>query len=465
MTVQIHELLDDWTLADFVREQRWFGSKSRDVAGMSVIESIELRAEAPALALTIIEVRFHPGTHELYQLPLGLRSREDGWHQGVICESGEHVVYDAMTDPVCVRELLRLMAAGADLETEAGVAEFRCPDDEPVSVPEQTRPLGVEQSNTSVVLDERQVLKAYRRLGPGVNPELEMLGFLTAHGFEHVAPLRGWYGHAGPLIDATLGIVQDLVTGAVDGWELALRALASPDPGAFAEHATRLGEVTGELHTVLGSDHQDEAFAPEDTSVEALGLLAATVDEEIERVFRDLPEDRPELESILGRGHEVRERLGALTVGSAGRVIRHHGDFHLGQVLRGEDGRWVVLDFEGEPARSLTERRAKRSPLRDVAGMLRSFSYAASASAILGGVTAPEDWEQAVRAAYLDAYLAAADERLLPPGRAAVERLLHVFELEKAVYELRYELDHRPDWVPIPVAGIHRMLELTEETA
>jgi predicted trehalose synthase len=127
------------------------------------------------------------------------------------------------------------------------------------------------------------------------------------------------------------------------------------------------------------------------------------------------------------------------------------------------DGGWTVLDFEGEPARSLVERRRKRSPLRDVAGMLRSFAYAATASELLHGASAPPGWEEEVRAAYLDGYLVETDQSLLPPGRAAVERLLAVFELEKAVYELRYELDNRPDWVKIPVAGIARLLEPERE--
>jgi trehalose synthase-fused probable maltokinase len=319
--------------------------------------------------------------------------------------------------------------------------------------------MGAEQSNSSVVLDERYVLKAYRRLGAGPNPELEILRFLTERDFPHIAPLRGWYGHTGRLIDTTFGIVQDFLAGATDGWDLALADLRE-DPQRFFRHARSLGEVTGRLHTALASDNQDPAFAPEDMATEALGLLTATVDEEIERVFLDLPEDRPDLDPIRGRGEEVRERLRMLTqVGSAGRAIRHHGDYHLGQVMHTGEGEWVVLDFEGEPARSLIERRRKRSPLRDVAGMLRSFAYAATASELLHGAPAPPGWEEQVRAAYLDGYIEETDQSLLPPGRAAVERLLAVFELEKAVYELRYELDNRPDWVKIPVAGIARLLE------
>jgi trehalose synthase-fused probable maltokinase len=220
-----------------------------------------------------------------------------------------------------------------------------------------------------------------------------------------------------------------------------------------------LGEVTGRLHSVLGSDASNPAFAPEEPSAESLGLLTATVDEEIERIFLELPE-ADSVEPIAGRGEDVREQLRALThVGSAGKVIRTHGDYHLGQTMLTERG-WVVLDFEGEPARMLPERRRKRSPLRDVAGMMRSFAYAASASEILRGVVPPEDWESRAREAFLDSYLDTADPSLLPAGRHGAEQLLSVFELEKAVYELRYEMNNRPDWVRIPVAGILRLLEV-----
>jgi len=183
-------------------------------------------------------------------------------------------------------------------------------------------------------------------------------------------------------MEATLGIMQRFVTSGEDGWERALDAIVAGDE-AFFDTVRRLGEVTGKMHTVLGSDPTDPNFCPEQTSTESLGLLTATVDEEIERMFMSLPEDAPDLDPIRGRGEEVRERLRLLTnIGGTGRVIRVHGDFHLGQTLWDGDD-WVILDFEGEPARSLPERRRKRSPLRDVAGMLGSFGYAASAAEVL----------------------------------------------------------------------------------
>jgi trehalose synthase-fused probable maltokinase len=212
------------------------------------------------------------------------------------------------------------------------------------------------------------------------------------------------------------------------------------------------------MHTILGSDTSDPSFCPEQPSSESLGLLTATIDDEIESIFLELPHGSEDVAPIRGRGEEVRERLRLWSqVGGIGRVIRHHGDFHLGQTLWAGDD-WVVLDFEGEPARSLPERRRKRSPLRDVAGMLRSFAYAASAADLLRGSEPPPGWEARARAEFLTGYRATIDPNLVPSG-AAMDKLLAVFELEKAVYELRYELNNRPDWVKIPVAGILRMLE------
>jgi maltokinase len=317
--------------------------------------------------------------------------------------------------------------------------------------------MGAEQSNTSIVFDDALVLKAFRRVEAGINPELEMLRFLSERGFPHVAELGGWYQYEGELMDATFGVVQRYVPGAWDGWELALDDLGV-DPERFVDRLRDLGAVIGEMHSVLASDASDPAFAPEDPSDESLSLLTATIDEEIERGFLELPE-LDAIEPIAGRAAEVRDRLQLLShVGARGKLIRTHGDLHLGQTMLAADG-WVILDFEGEPARPLLERRRKRSPLRDVAGMLRSFAYAASASELQRGHPAPEGWEDRAREAFLSGYLETVDPVLMPPGEAPTRTLLSIFELEKAVYELRYELNNRPDWVGIPVAGIARLLE------
>jgi maltokinase len=428
-------------LIDFVTSQRWFGSKTRDVTHSTVVDRALLRGEDPRLELLLVETRFDTGTHETYQLLAG----------------DEHEL-DSLADPRQVRELVHLMRTNTKVPAGEGIVEFAAIEAFAGTGHElrEARPVGAEQSNTSIVFDEELILKVFRRLEAGINPELELLRFLTEHGFENIAQLAGWYAYAGRQMDATLGILQEFVAGE-DGWDRALATMES-EPERFLDSLHRLGEVTGRMHAVLGSDSDDPAFAPEETSAESLGLLTATVDEEIESIFMDLPDDNPELEPIRGRGEEVRERLRMLTnLGGTGRVIRHHGDFHLGQTLWANDD-WVVLDFEGEPARSLPERRRKRSPMRDVAGMLRSFAYAASATALLRGTDPPVAWEERARAQFLDGYRKTIDQHLVPSG-ASMDKLLKVFELEKAVYELRYDLNNRPDWVKIPVAGIVRMLE------
>jgi maltokinase len=320
--------------------------------------------------------------------------------------------------------------------------------------------MGAEQSNSSIVFGEKQVLKVFRRVEPGDNPELEMLRFLSARDFPNIATLTGWYEYSGELMDATLGVLQEFLAESRDGWQLAL-----DDPLGLLERIGELGEATARMHNLLASDPSDPAFAPEEPGAEALALLTATIDEQIEREFIDLPGGDESVAPIAGRGEEIRDRLQLLShVGVGGRLIRNHGDYHLGQTML-TDARWVILDFEGEPARSLLDRRRKRSPLRDVAGMLRSFAYAASASELLRGVPAPPDWEARARASYLGAYLETVEPFLLPAGQMATEKLLAIFELEKAVYELRYELNNRPDWVKIPVAGIGRLLEAEVHTS
>jgi maltokinase len=432
---------EERALVEFVTDQRWFGSKTRDVVQASVVDRATVGAGDPALEVLLVEIRFDTGTHETYQLLRGAG-------------------LDVLAEPDTATELVRLIRHGTTVNAREGTVELVPVAGSFVGLADAvgvTRLIDVEQSNSSVVLDDQLILKVFRRLEPGVNPELEMLAFLTEHAFPHIARLAGWYQYVGRPMESTLGILQQFVPDGRDGWELALDSLSDRTEW-FLYELEHLGEVTGELHTVLGSDSTDPSFAPEQPSTESLGLLTATVDEEIEAIFLDLPDDDPELEPLLGRGEEVRERLRLLTnLGGVGRVIRHHGDFHLGQTLHSPRG-WVLIDFEGEPARSLPERRRKRSPLRDVAGMLRSFAYVASAGPLLRGVEPPSGWEEQARAVFLDAYRASVDPSLIPSG-TAMDKLLQVFELEKAVYELRYELNHRPDWLPIPVAGIVRLLD------
>jgi predicted trehalose synthase len=462
---------DERALIEHVMQQRWYGAKSRGIAHAQVLDSAVLRTQEPQLALALVEVRYETGVHDLYQLLFSFREGESG--------------LDVLADePALARELVSAMRSGLTVQSADGSIEFQRVEGFAGLAKELGTPhvIDTEQSNTSIAFDDEVILKMFRRLEAGINPELELLRFLTDRGFPNIAALGGWYSYSGGPLAATLGILQEYVPDAPDGWELALDELAV-DPERFLGRLRRLGEVTGELHTVLASDPSDPSFAPEVPSVESLGLLTATVDEEIAQVFLSLPEDDERLAPIAGRGEEVREQLRSLThAGTNGKIIRVHGDYHLGQTLwagsglgapsakptapgresrtpAASGGDWVLIDFEGEPARSLTERRRKRSPLRDVAGMLRSFAYVAIAAGPLRGAEVPDGWESRAREKFLDGYLATVDPSLLPNGQVGMERLLTVFELEKAVYELRYELDNRPDWVGIPVAAIQRLID------
>jgi maltokinase len=432
--------LDTEELREWIEEQRWYASKSRSVAALEVVERLPLGD--PGLELALVQTRFQTGTHELYQLLLG----ED--------------TFDAIDRPERTIELVHLMDASAEMDAAQGrFAFYRAGSLPALGESVSARPIGVEQSNSSIVFDDRVVLKVYRKLEPGINPELEMLRFLTTHEFDAIAPLYGWYDYDGQALAATLGLAQQFLPEAIEGWELALERIVTA-PEWLLDRLGELGDATAQMHNVLASDASDPAFAPEEPSQQSLSLLTATVDEDIERIFARLPDDERVAE-IAGRGQDVRERLAARAqLGAGGRVIRTHGDYHLGQTLYAQHG-WVIIDFEGEPARPLPERRAKRSPLRDIAGMLRSFAYATSAVEIQRARQAPPEFEQQARERFLDHYLAAVDSALLPAGDAAMRNQLSIFELEKAIYELQYELDNRPDWVPIPVAGIRRLLEET----
>jgi maltokinase len=453
----IRRCVDEEELRDWVQHQRWYASKSRSVAGIEIVESVTLREE-PLLLLALVQTRFATGTHELYQLPLAIASPGEvpGGHE--IAHTDDWAVYDALAEPTQALELLRRISATDEITTDDGHFSFHSYEGAPsMSEISNVRLMGVEQSNSSVVFDDTTVLKVFRKLEPGLNPELEVLRFLTYRNFPNIAALQGWYDYEGQALAATLGVAQAFLPDAIGGWELALDEITTV-PERFLDRLGSLGAVTAQMHTCLASDASDPAFAPEEPSQEALSLLTATIDEDIERLFLSLPDDE-RLAPIVGRGQDVRERVSSRAqIGVSGRVIRTHGDYHLGQTLHTPDG-WVIIDFEGEPARTLPERRAKRSPLRDVASMLRSFAYVASAVEILRGQRAPENFEQHARARFLEHYFATVDPTLMPGGEAAVANLLSIFELEKAIYELRYEINNRPDWIPIPVAGIVRLLE------
>jgi maltokinase len=446
-------------LAEWLVERRWFGSKSRELSQVGVIDTPLLDPEEPQLRIALVEVHFGTGTHEIYQVPIVIDT--DGPEDARIAATDAGgAVYDVLAERRDPPRLLKLIAAGGQAASDDGRVIFAWREGTPAPPAEaEARPLTSEQSNSSVVFGEDAILKIYRRVEAGVNPELEMLRVLNERGFRQVPQLLGWYEYEGRPADATLGVVQEFIADGRDGWEMVLDGLAG-DPDSLLEPLRGLGRTVGEMHTVLASDPTDPTFAAEERGNESLALYTASLDEAIERAFLDLPPDDERLAPIAHRGEELRDQLRELAaIGGAGMAIRAHGDLHLGQVLRSDRG-WTIIDLEGEPARPLTERRTKSSPLRDVAGLLRSLAYAPLAAKLQRDAEVPEDWELRARQDFLDGYLDAIDPTLLPATKREVDQLLAIYELEKAVYELNYELNNRPDWVGIPVAGITRLLEV-----
>jgi maltokinase len=314
-------------------------------------------------------------------------------------------------------------------------------------------PIGGEQSNTSVVVGGTHVLKVLRRLQPGANPEVEIgrhLAAVAASGCTvPVPPLAGWYDlHEGDAT-TTLGVLHELVPGALDAWSLVLSALAGAPDGLLAR-LHHLGASVAALHDALARPGEEpDAFGVQPLATHRVHDLVAALGTDAPTVLADHAD--PAAVTALA------ERLAATLPHDLGAAIRHHGDLHLGQVVLGPDG-WMILDFEGEPSRPVAERRLRHSPLRDVAGMLRSLAYAAATHRRSRGRRLGAGWEPAARAAFLDGYLAHVDPALLPSSATATATLLRLFELEKVVYEVGYERAHRPDWVDVPVEGLHLLL-------
>jgi maltose alpha-D-glucosyltransferase / alpha-amylase len=453
-------------LARFLTRQRWFAAKTRGVAAVAVLDWAVLDADGP-LVLLLLDV-----DGDRYYVPV--TAGPGAAPETAVAGAGDDAVVDAHLDPRFGRRLVAAVAAGRTVEGRSGRFHFRPTPGWPFPAADDALPvrrLGGEQSNTSLVVGDL-VVKSLRRPPAGVNPELEIGHFLTTRtGFRDVPRLAGYAEYTAAGESATLAVLQELVPTSGDGWAylvgaLAARGAGAAPPGAdpLVEDMRRLGAITGGLHAALASDRGDPEFRPEPITP----ADAARWREEIARELaltdlpRHLPRDAPELPGRVARALEALDDL----PGAAVR-IRIHGDYHLGQVLKTPDG-FAIIDFEGEPARPLAERRDKQCALRDVAGMLRSLDYAAHAAALrrpeperAGVLAALTAWEAAARRAFLEGYHAAAVTSaapLVPADPASLPRACAPFELQKACYELRYELDNRPDWVPIPLAGIRRII-------
>ncbi|MGW6580286.1 maltokinase N-terminal cap-like domain-containing protein [Streptomyces globisporus] len=433
-------------LHEWLPRQRWFAGKGRPVTGFRLVSATEMvplgGTAGPGLLHLLLRVeqpsRSARAADDCYQLLLGVRPSLPPLLAGALVGRVERgplagrTVYDALHDPRLADVLLERFRRPGSL----GSLRFERTAEIPAGL--TPRVLDAEQSNSSLVYGDAFILKIFRRVFPGTNPDLELPLALTGEGCERVPAPVAWFEAPGaePL---TLGVLQPFLQGARDGWQLALAALAAGRD--FLPEARALGRATAEVHTALAAALPTPALRGTQTR-----QLVAQMTQRLEAAAQAVPALVPYVPGLRATFDAVTD-LGVR--GSGWAQQRVHGDLHLGQTLRSADGFWSLIDFEGEPARPLPERRMPAPPVRDVAGMLRSFDYAARTHRPWN----PE-WAARCRAAYCEGYAQASGSD--PRGEP---ELLRAHETDKAVYEVVYEARHRPDWLPVPMAAIQRLAQ------
>jgi maltose alpha-D-glucosyltransferase / alpha-amylase len=515
--------LEESVLRGYLARQRWFGAKSRSITGTRIEDWAVFNQGVSALVL--VEVQYAEGASDTYLVTLGLlfgrdadTLREESPNAllaRVTTSSAEGVLHEAIFNDSASEGLLAVIAEGREIPSREGsilgLPSSALPTLHGASgEPAAPRRGSAEQSNTSLVFGDKLIMKLFRRQQIGPNPDTEIGRYITeSTHFTHIAPFGGsiQYSRKGQE-PSTLAMLQGLVTNEGDGWQWTLDELdryyeasaaqtfsqgGVPDEqlgpyqlsqvqetpfardhvGTYLDAAALLGRRTAEMHLALASPTHDPAFSPEPLSLldidrlrEELILHASSAFDALKENVARLPDSVLERAGlVLSRRSLVLDRFRQLTATEIHALrIRIHGDYHLGQVLRSK-GDFVILDFEGEPARSLAERRTKQSPLKDVAGMLRSFSYAAFSALMKYSSRRPEDfhrlepwarlWEQSVSSAFLRTYCEyARGVSVVPSEPLLFQQLLEAYVIDKAFYELAYELNNRPSWVLIPLTGI-----------
>ncbi len=520
----LRTIVERQALIPFLQRQRWFRAKARTIVSARFVDWTTLRRGAHPAFLTVVEVAYQEGWTERYVLPLAMSSDTDAvaiqqrYPSVVLAKitgARKGVLHDGLFEDGTCAILLAAIQERRALPMREGHLQSRnialTPERAPADALTPIGRSGAEQSNTSVLFGRRLIMKLFRRVEHGPNPDVEIGEFLGRGRFTRIPPLMGTIEYATSNEQpAAVVMLQEFIPNQGNGWEVTIEGLGryfervttltpgtvpedqvsawifsdEPEPpgpivnavGTYLATADVLGRRTGELHVELARTSDDPAFVPEIYSEAELAATAAAMkghaDEQLrllETSLGTLTDRNRELAvQLLSQREALLQRFEAMaTLRSGVGRIRCHGDYHLGQVLVTE-GDIVILDFEGEPARSLAERRSTMSPLRDVAGMLRSFSYAALTGPGAATLTRSEDlaqvapwaalWETWVSAVFLRAYLSATEHAsFLPSSRDDLDVLLQAFTLDKAFYELGYELNNRPDWVHIPLTGLLRL--------
>ena len=500
-------------LPGYLARQRWFAAKGQQIDRLAIVRQ---QLWQQRWLLLQIDIDVHAGATQSYWLPRTIAWDECTDAAGTAPDATDVLarvrdadhqdrqgrLIDAFADPRFAQALLAAMRQGARVAGRRGTLEFSSTTALPRLAGDDAAALAVRRasatsSNTALYFGDHLFLKAYRRLSSGINPEVEVGRFLTdASPYAHIAPFAGAleYRRDDGSICA-LAMLQGYVPSQGDAWSHTLAQLGAliarclstgagsdgAQRAAQARHWAKLGRRTGELHRALAQVTGDPAFDPQPVGDEALDLWIAQVHDEARQTLAQLDAEQGRLpatqragaQRLLAARQEVLEHIQSLRPQHfSAQITRYHGDYHLGQILVAGDD-FVLIDFEGEPSRTLAERRRKHSPLRDVAGLLRSLNYAAHSAlgeALATGVAAAKretlsavlaDWEARAKAAFIDAYHAALgdcpaypDDPDDPDDPQANAALLELFLIEKAFYELRYELSHRPDWLHVPLGGL-----------
>jgi maltose alpha-D-glucosyltransferase/alpha-amylase len=492
----MRSIVERQALPAFLRRQRWFAGKARDLAAVRIVDWTTLRRGPYPAFLTMLEAEYADGSSERYALPLAMSSGEaaaaiDQHHAEAIVAritgARKGILHDGLFDNGTCELLWHAMRDQREIALRHGRVRGSAAGTGEALDAEHSITRLTSHSNTSVVFGWRTLMKLFRHVEPGQNPDVEIGRYLTGRGFTRVPSIIGELTYERDGVVSSLAVMQPFLHNQGDGWQVTLNELGRyfDEPGTYSEGylttIEMLGRRTAELHLQLAGETQDPAFAAEPLGGQAIQALRAAMYQRVKEQMRLLEsslgtiEPRELAADVLKARRPLLERLEDLrelrSQAAGGRRIRTHGDFHLGQILITEAD-VVILDFEGEPARPLAERRQKTSPLQDVASMLRSFSYAALTALELASRIRPDDrdrlaasadaWEVRARDTFLRSYLAVARTGSFLPARADhIETLLQAFLIDKAFYEVGYELNNRPGWVRVPLLGLAALARST----